>query len=74
MIKKKGHGKSMDWYLLGVLLFDMLVGEAPYFSQTTQEWYHNISKGYLKVPKILSLSSRSLIIEVSFHLLLGYSY
>ena len=26
MIKKAGHGKSVDWYLLGVLLYEMLVG------------------------------------------------
>lgn len=32
MLKRKGHGKSVDWYLFGVLLYEMLVGESPYFS------------------------------------------
>lgn len=31
MLKRKGHGKSVDWYLFGVLLYEMLVGESPYF-------------------------------------------
>jgi len=32
MLKRVGHGKSVDWYLLGVLLYEMLVGCPPYFS------------------------------------------
>ena len=32
MLKRSGHGKSTDWYLLGVLLYEMLVGIPPYYS------------------------------------------
>ena len=32
MLKRQGHGKSVDWYLLGVLLYEMLVGLPPYYS------------------------------------------
>ncbi len=32
MIKRTGHGKSVDWYLLGVMLYEMLVGVPPYYS------------------------------------------
>ena len=32
MLTMQGHGKSVDWYLLGVLLYEMLVGKTPYFS------------------------------------------
>jgi serine/threonine protein kinase len=31
MLKKTGHGRSVDWYLLGVLLYEMLIGIPPYF-------------------------------------------
>jgi serine/threonine protein kinase len=34
MLRKVGHGKSVDWYLLGVLLYEMLVGKTPYFSDS----------------------------------------
>jgi len=34
MLRKAGHGKSVDWYLLGVLLYEMLVGKTPYFSDS----------------------------------------
>lgn len=32
MLKRSGHGKSVDWYLLGVLLYEMVVGIPPYYS------------------------------------------
>lgn len=32
MIKRSGHGKSVDWYLLGVVLYEMLVGLPPYYA------------------------------------------
>lgn len=32
MLARNGHGKSVDWYLLGVLLYEMLVGKTPYYS------------------------------------------
>ena len=32
MLKRSGHGKSVDWYLLGVLFYEMLVGIPPYYS------------------------------------------
>ena len=34
MIRKAGHGKSVDWYLLGVILYEMIVGQPPYFSES----------------------------------------
>lgn len=32
MINKSGHGKSIDWYLLGVLFYEMLFGIPPFFT------------------------------------------
>ena len=32
MLARKGHGKSVDWYLLGVMIYEMLVGKTPYYS------------------------------------------
>jgi serine/threonine protein kinase len=32
IIRRSGHGKAVDWYLLGVLIYEMLVGIPPYFN------------------------------------------
>jgi serine/threonine protein kinase len=31
MLMEKAHGKSVDWYGLGVILYEFLVGVPPYF-------------------------------------------
>jgi len=33
MVEKKGHDVSLDWYLVGVLLYEMLTGTPPYYHQ-----------------------------------------
>jgi serine/threonine protein kinase len=42
MLRRQGHGKPVDWYLLGVLLYEMLVGIPPYYSNNKEILYHNI--------------------------------
>ena len=54
MLKRQGHGKSVDWYLLGVLLYEMIIGKTPYFSESKEELFHNIKNGKLKINRNLT--------------------
>ena len=54
MLKKQGHGKAVDWYLLGVLFYEMLVGIPPFFTEHKEEIFHNIEYGQLQIPKFVS--------------------
>jgi len=47
MLRKRGHGKSIDWYLMGVLLYEMLTGVTPYFSTDKDKLFDNILNGKL---------------------------
>ena len=40
MINRTGHGKAVDWYLLGVLFYEMLVGIPPYFTDRKEESFN----------------------------------
>ena len=47
MLRKRGHGKSIDWYLMGGLLYEMLTGVTPYFSTDKDKLFDNILNGKL---------------------------
>ena len=36
MLKQTGHGKAVDWYLLGVVMYELLVGMPPYYASNRQ--------------------------------------
>ena len=64
MLSKKGHGKSLDWYLIGVLFYEMLVGVSPYYSHDKEELFDNILYGKLKLPRSVSHNARDLIMKL----------
>ena len=61
MLKKQGHGKAVDWYLLGVLLYEMLVGITPFFTNRKEDIFHNIEFGELKIPEFIREDTASLL-------------
>ena len=32
MLRKLGHGKAVDWYLFGVVMYELIVGLPPYYA------------------------------------------
>lgn len=61
IIKKNGHGKSLDWYLVGVLLYEMLTGTPPYYSKIRDQLFYNITSGILRFPAHVSQNAKSLV-------------
>ena len=68
MLEQKGHGRAVDWYLLGVLLYELIVGLPPYFSKNRDELFKNIKSGPLLMPRNISEEAKSLIrmVELPF--------
>ena len=54
MVKKKGHTKTIDWYLLGVLLYEMLEGIPPFYDNNKDKLFENIVKNPLELSDDLS--------------------
>merc|ERR1719188_564627 len=45
VIDCKGHNKMVDWWMLGVLLFELLVGKPPFEADSTEKVYESVRKG-----------------------------
>jgi serine/threonine protein kinase len=50
ILQHRPHGKSIDWYGVGVILYEFLVGIPPYFDTDQDKLYENIVSGPLRVP------------------------
>jgi len=61
MVRKQGHGKSVDWYLLGVLLFEFLEGIPPYYDHDKETLFNNILNNEIEVPEDVSKEAKDLI-------------
>jgi len=47
----QGYGKAVDWWSFGSLIYEMLRGEPPFYSQNREELFQNIRHGQVKYPK-----------------------
>jgi serine/threonine protein kinase len=50
MVNKTGHDKSLDWWTLGVIVYEMLFGQTPFFSKNKIKMYKKITEGQPAFP------------------------
>eukprot|EP01098_Paradermamoeba_levis_P010729 TRINITY_DN4519_c0_g2_i2.p1 TRINITY_DN4519_c0_g2~~TRINITY_DN4519_c0_g2_i2.p1 ORF type:complete len:466 (-),score=133.53 TRINITY_DN4519_c0_g2_i2:350-1747(-) len=56
-----GYGKGVDWWSFGTLMFEMLVGLPPFYSQDIQEMYTKIISAKLEIPDSVGPDAKGLI-------------
>lgn len=61
ILTRSGHGKAVDWWSLGTLMYDMLTGSPPFTSDNRKKTIEKILRGKLNLPQYLTPDSRDLI-------------
>jgi len=55
------YGKAVDWWSFGTLMYEMLTGLPPFYSQEVQEMYNKIMNDKLTFPPTVSADARTLL-------------
>ncbi|XP_023945899.2 cAMP-dependent protein kinase catalytic subunit 1-like [Bicyclus anynana] len=61
VIMSKGYSFSVDWWAIGVLIFEMGTGYPPFFASDPTKLYENILDGHYKCPDNLVPDCKSII-------------
>ena len=61
ILLNQGHGRGVDWWALGVLIYEMLSGRAPFTHEDTMEIYQMILRADVLYPAYFHPDARSLL-------------
>jgi len=59
ILQGNGYTKAVDWWALGILIFEMLSGNPPFYSQNIQTMYSKIASGDLSFPEKASFDEKT---------------
>lgn len=61
VLLNKGHGKGVDWWTLGILMFEMLAGQPPFVDDDPMGIYQQILGGKIQFPRSFDRNAKTLI-------------
>jgi serine/threonine protein kinase len=64
ILENKGHGKAVDWWSLGTLMYEMLHGLPPYYDQNMQRMYDKILHANLRFPAYTTAPAKDVLTKL----------
>ncbi len=63
----KGHGKAVDWYCLGIFIYELMVGVCPYSDEDPMTLFKKILREPIRFPRGFNSDAKSLIKHLTAH-------
>ena len=64
LLMGSGYNKTVDWWTLGVLLYEMLTGLPPFYDENTNEMYRKILSEPLHFPNDMPQAAKDLLTKL----------
>ena len=61
VLLRQGHGRAVDWWSLGALLYEMISGLPPFYSRNRETMFEKIMSAELVFPPFMSEDAKSLL-------------
>lgn len=61
IVTGKGHGRAVDWWTLGILLYEMVCSFPPFYDEVPLNTYRKIIKGKPRFPRFCSIEVKNLV-------------
>lgn len=59
--QRRGYCKAVDWWAIGILIYEMLVGFPPFYDRQPIGIYRKVLGGLLELPAFLSVEAKDII-------------
>ena len=64
IILNKGHGVAVDWWTVGILLYELMHGHSPYRAKKIEDIYDNIVNERMKFSSRISEEVKDLLNKI----------
>jgi len=61
LIESVGHNHAVDWWTLGILIYEMIVGQPPFCDEDPMGIYQKILAGKVYFPKYFDKNAKALV-------------